>query len=367
MLCGLFAEVLGLDRVGAQDGFFDLGGDSLLGMRLVARVRAVLGADIEVGALFAAPSPAGLAGAVEAAWGQPARPRLVPVVRPAVVPLSFAQLRLWFLAGLEDTGAAYHIPVAVRVSGPVNAAALEAALADVAARHESLRTVFPAAGGVPRQQVLDPVAGAPGLTVRELDHGPGRLRRWRRRRCAPFDLAGEVPWRAELLVTGPEQAVLVVVVHHIATDGWSMQVLGRDISVAYAARVAGREPGWAALPVQYADYAIWQRELLGDAGDEGSVMAAQLGYWRARLAGLPGGLELPADRVRPAVVSYAGGRVAWRVPGGVHAAAGRAGAGPGRDDVHGGCWRRPGCCWPGWAPGMTSRSARRSRAARMRR
>ena len=121
-------------------------------------------------------------------------------------------------------------------------------------------------------------------------------------------------------MTGPEQAVLVVVVHHIATDGWSMQVLGRDISVAYAARAGGREPGWAPLPVQYADYAIWQRELLGDGGDEGSVMAAQLGYWRAALAGLPGGLELPADRVRPAIVSYAGGRVAWRAPGAVHAA-----------------------------------------------
>ena len=319
VLCGLFADVLGTDRVGAQDGFFDLGGDSLLGMRLVARVRAVLGADIEVGALFAAPSPAGLAVAVEAAWGQPARPRLVPVVRPAVVPLSFAQLRLWFLAGLEDTGAAYHIPVAVQVAGAVNAAALEAALGDVAARHESLRTVFPAAGGVPRQQVLDPVAGAPQLTVRELD--PDQVNEAvAAAAVAPFDLAAEVPWRAELLVTGPEQAVLVIVAHHIATDGWSMQVLGRDISVAYAARAAGREPTWAALPVQYADYAIWQRDMLGDAADEGSVMAAQLGYWRARLAGLPGGLELPADRVRPAVVSYAGGRVAWRAPGEVHAA-----------------------------------------------
>ena len=202
VLCGLFAEVLGVERVGAQDGFFDLGGDSLLGMRLVARVRAVLGAEIEVGELFAAPSPAGLAGAVEAAWGQPARPRLVPVVRPAVVPLSFAQLRMWFLAGLEDTGAAYHIPVAVRVSGPVNAAALEAALADVAARHESLRTVFPAAGGVPRQQVLDPAAGAPGLTVRELD--PDQVTEAVAAAAVrPFDLAAEVPWRAELLVTGP--------------------------------------------------------------------------------------------------------------------------------------------------------------------
>ena len=129
----------------------------------------------------------------------------MPVVRPAVVPLSFAQLRLWFLAGLEDTGAAYHIPVAVRVAGPVNAAALEAALGDVAARHESLRTVFPAAGGVPRQQVLDPAAGAPGLTVREVEDGQvaGAVAA---AAVAPFDLAAEVPWRAQLLVTGPEQA-----------------------------------------------------------------------------------------------------------------------------------------------------------------
>ena len=319
VLCGLFADVLGLDRVGAEDGFFDLGGDSLLGMRLVVRVRAVLGAEVEVGALFAAPSPAGLARAVEAAWGQPARPRLGPVARPAVLPLSYAQLRMWFLAGLEETGAAYHIPVAVRVSGPVDAGALEAALADVAARHESLRTVFPAAGGVPRQQVLDPAAGALPLTVRQLseDQVAGVVAVAARR---PFDLAAQLPWRAELLVTGPAEAVLVIVVHHIATDGWSMQVLGRDISTAYAARAAGRAPGWAPLPVQYADYAIWQRQMLGDAGDESSVMAAQLGYWRAQLAGLPAGLELPADRARPAAASYAGGQVPWRVPGGVHAA-----------------------------------------------
>ena len=318
VLCGLFADVLGLDRVGAEDGFFDLGGDSLLGMRLVVRVRAVLGAEVGVGALFDAPSPAGLARVVEAAWGRPARPRLGPVVRPAVLPLSYAQLRMWFLAGLEDTGAAYHIPVAVRVSGPVNARALEAALADVAARHESLRTVFPDTAGVPRQEILDPAAGGPPLTVRHLDPDQvaGAVAAAAGR---PFDLTGQLPWRAELLVTGPAEAVLVIVVHHIATDGWSTQVLGRDISAAYAARVAGRAPGWAPLPVQYADYAIWQRQMLGDAADESSVMAAQLGYWRRQLAGLPAGLELPADRARPAMPSYAGGQVPWRVPGGVHA------------------------------------------------
>ena len=318
VLGGLFAEVLGLDQVGPQDGFFDLGGDSLLGMRLVARVRAVLGADLRVGALFGAPSPAGLARAVEAAWGQPARPRLGPVVRPAVLPLSYAQLRMWFLTGLEDTGAAYHIPVAVQISGPLDTAALEAALGDVAARHESLRTIFPAPGGVPRQQVLDPAARVLPLTIRRLD--PGQVAgAVTAAAAAPFDLAGQLPWRAELLVTGPAEAVLVIVVHHIATDGWSMQVLGRDISAAYAARAAGRAPGWAPLPAQYADYAIWQRDMLGDAAGESSVMAAQLGYWRQQLAGLPAGLELPADRTRPAATSYAGGQVPWQVPARVHA------------------------------------------------
>ena len=166
MLCGLFAEVLGLEAVGAEDGFFDLGGDSLLGMRLVARVRAVLGADIEVGALFAAPSAAGLAGAVEAAWGQ----------RPGRGWCRWCARR-WcrcrsrscgcgFWLGWGIPGRRITFRLAVRVSGPVNAAALEAALADVAARHESLRTVFPDTAGMPRQQVLDGAAGAPGLTVR---------------------------------------------------------------------------------------------------------------------------------------------------------------------------------------------------------
>ena len=189
----------------------------------------------------------------------------------------------------------------------------------MAARHESLRTVFPAPGGVPRQQVLDLAAGAPPLTVRHLAPASGRPPRWRQRPVRPFDLAAELPWRAELLVTGPAEAVLVIVVHHIATDGWSMQVLGRDLSAAYAARAAGRVPGWAPLPAQYADYAIWQRDMLGDAADESSVMAAQLGYWRPQLAGLPAGLDLPADRARPGVASYAGDRWRGGYPAGVHA------------------------------------------------
>ncbi len=209
VLCDLFAEVLETEQVGAEDGFFDLGGDSLLGMRLVARVRAVLGAEVGVGALFASPSPAGTGaggggglgppGPTTAGSGGASGGAAVVVCAAADVVRSRAGR---YRGGLSQPGGG-------RISGQVDAAALEAALADVAARHESLRTVFPAVGGVPRQQVLDPAAGAPPLTVRHLDpdQAPAAVTAAAVR---PFDLAAQVPWRAELLVTGPAEAVLVV-------------------------------------------------------------------------------------------------------------------------------------------------------------
>ena len=178
VVCGLFAEVLGVDRVGADDSFFDLGGDSLLAMRLIARVRAVLDAELSVRELFTAPTPAGIARATER--GTAARPPVRPAARPAVLPLSFAQERMWFLNQLDPGGAAYNMPWAVRLTGDLDVAALEAALADVAGRHESLRTLFPDAGGVPRQQILDPADGRPGLAVSR-GHRGGTGRRGGRR------------------------------------------------------------------------------------------------------------------------------------------------------------------------------------------
>ncbi|GAB3164189.1 hypothetical protein GCM10027258_85500 [Amycolatopsis stemonae] len=300
-LQALFAEVLGRE-VGVTGDFFAHGGHSLLATRLASRIRTELDAEVSVQDLFDHPTVAGLAGRLDQAR---TRAALVPRPRPERVPLSFAQQRLWFLDRFEEQRAAYTLSVAVKLTGPIDTGALAAAFDDVVARHESLRTVFPEHDGVPYQQVVEATGlfAAVGVTDGELDDA---VRTATRR---GFDLAVEPPLRATLLSTGERTHVLVVVVHHIAADGWSFGPLTRDLSHAYAERLAGRVPEWAPLPVQYADFALWQRDLLGAEDDPESLAARQLDHWRTTLAGVPDQLELPTDHPRPAVADGRGDRV----------------------------------------------------------
>ncbi|WP_327341298.1 non-ribosomal peptide synthetase [Streptomyces europaeiscabiei] len=312
ILCGLFAEVLRVPVVGIDDDFFALGGHSLLAMRLVGRVRAVLGVELSVRELFDAPTVAGLDGVLDGA-GRGRVPVARALVRPERLPLSFGQQRLWFLHQLEGPGAAYNVPAAVRLSGTLDRDALRLALGDVVARHESLRTVFAEDAEGPYQVVREVDSAVPEfVTVRCAEAElPAELATAAR---FAFDLTRDLPLRAVLFELGTDECVLLLLVHHIATDGWSSRPLVRDLASAYEARVAGGEPRWPVLPVQYADFAVWQRELLGSDEDPGSLLSGQVAYWRERLAGLPAEIALPVDRPRPAVASYRGDRVDFVVP-----------------------------------------------------
>ncbi|WP_050993858.1 non-ribosomal peptide synthetase [Streptomyces violaceusniger] len=315
ILCGLFADVLGVPAVGVDDNFFDLGGHSLLAARIVNRIRSVLAVELSVRTLFEAPTVAALARTLggEAA----ARLPLTARERPEVLPLSSAQRRLWFLGRMEGPSATYNVPVVLRLSGALDRAALELALSDLIGRHESLRTVFPETDGSPRQQVWDPDAVRVPLTVVETTEAalPEQLRATATR---GFDLTVQLPLRTTLFVLGESEYVLAVVIHHIATDGWSTAPLVRDLSAAYAARCDGRAPAWAPLPLSYADYTLWQRDHLGDEDDPQSLASRQLAYWRQALAGLPDELTLPTDRPRPAVAGHRGRTLDFALEPGLH-------------------------------------------------
>ncbi len=335
VLAAAWAEVLGVERVGVEDDFFALGGHSLLAARVVSRVRDALGVELPLPAVFAAPTVAGLARRVEALLrdGDGAQaPPLAPVPRDgAPLPLSFAQQRLWFIHRLEPDSAAYNLPCALRVRGPLDPGALERALTGVAGRHEALRTRFPERGGVP-VQLVEParrvrlprvdLAGLPG-PAREAELSRLAEREARR----PFDLAAGPLLRGAVVRLGEDDAAVLITVHHVVADGWSVGILVREVSALYAAHAGGGDARLPDLPVQYADFAAWQRARLS-----GETLERQLAFWRGELRGAPPLLELPADRPRPAAMDGAGRRVDFRVDAataaGVRALARREGATP---------------------------------------
>nr|CRL68842.1 linear gramicidin synthetase subunit D [Mycolicibacterium komanii] len=310
ILAGIYAQVLGLDRVGVDDSFFDLGGDSLSAMRLVAAINKSMDTGLAVGTVFEAPTVAQLALRVGEEEG-----RLAPLVaydRPAVMPLSFAQSRLWFIDELHGPSPVYNLAVGLRLRGHVNVDALGAAFADVIDRHETLRTLFPAVDGIPQQLVvpLDQVefgwetVDATRWSIRRLEEAVEETARH------SFVLAEEIPLRALLFRCRDDEYVLVAVVHHIAADGWSVRPLVADLGAAYANRCAGHAPAWAPLPVQYADYTLWQRAQFGDPEDSGSRIAKQIKFWEDALNGMPERITLPTDRPYPLVADQQGARVA---------------------------------------------------------
>ncbi|WP_310398875.1 non-ribosomal peptide synthetase [Nocardia kruczakiae] len=312
-LAALVTEVLGCESLGVEDNFFDLGGNSLSAARAVARINAAFGSGLTIRDLFESPTVAQLAEQIGAHGVDRSSPKLVAGPRPQRIPLSLAQQRLWILNRFAEHAGAYNMPLAVELTGSLEVEVLRAALFDVLERHESLRTTFPDSPTGP-VQVIHPAEEIP-LNLEPIDAtGADALALATEYAGYGFDLRSQAPIRVALYATGPDEHVFLVVLHHICGDGWSVAPLARDLMGAVAARTTGQAPHWAPLPVQYADFALWQRELLGDETDPTSALARQLAYWRTALAELPDQLDLPLDRPRPRQRDTAGGRVEFTIP-----------------------------------------------------
>ncbi|HKV11788.1 MAG TPA: amino acid adenylation domain-containing protein, partial [Thermoanaerobaculia bacterium] len=305
ILAGIVADVLGVERVGIRESFFDLGGHSLLAARVVSRVRETLGAELPLRALFEEPTVAGLARRIVDAEA-PAAPPLVPRPRPEAIPLSFAQERLWFLWSLAPESPFYNMPAALRLTGPLSIPALAGTFEEIVRRQEALRTRFPVTESGP-VQAIDPPSPVP-LPVVDLEGLPEAAREVERLSLEearrPFDLATGPVLRTTLLRFGREEHLLLVTMHHAVSDGWSIAVLHRDFVDLYPALAAGRPSPLAPLPVQYADFTLWQRE---------QPLERELSWWRERLADLPPG-DLPSDRPRPAAQTFRGATLRGQIP-----------------------------------------------------
>ncbi|AMO93245.1 D-alanine--poly(phosphoribitol) ligase, subunit 1 [Collimonas fungivorans] len=315
-LVQLWQELLGQPQVGRHDNFFELGGHSLLATRLVSQLRQRLQVEVPVRALFEEPSVAQLAQRVQElqAQGQALNlPALQAQPRPQIVPLSFAQERLWFLEQLQPGLAQYNIPMAVELHGVLDEQALEQALQALVDRHESLRTRFEAIDGVPQQQVLAQLQvkwHLVDLSALTAEQGQAQVREVAQAEARQiFDLKTGPLLKASLVRLGAQEHVALLTLHHIVTDGWSMGVFVKELAALYGQYAAGEAAQLAPLPVQYADYAMWQRSWL-----QGEMLQRQLQYWSEQLQGGPTLLELPTDRPRPVQASFAGATHALQLP-----------------------------------------------------
>jgi arthrofactin-type cyclic lipopeptide synthetase C len=306
-LAQIWADVLQVERVGRQDHFFELGGHSLLAMRMVSQVRQRLGIELALSDLFANAELAAVASVLSEA-GRCAQPQIVPVPRDGALPLSFAQQRLWFLAQMEGANTAYNIPVALRLRGRLDDAALQRALARIVARHETLRSRF-AQFNDEAQVLIAPVDTGLLLRVEDLRQHPQPEETLQAliqgEASGPFDLQDDPLIRGRLVRLAEDHHVLLLTLHHIISDGWSMGVLTRELMALYQAFSHGQPDPLPPLALQYTDYAVWQRRWLS-----GEVLQRQSEYWQQTLAGGPALLMLPTDRPRPAQQDYAGSSVA---------------------------------------------------------
>ncbi|MCY1047041.1 amino acid adenylation domain-containing protein [Corallococcus sp. bb12-1] len=311
-LAELWAQVLRIERIGRKDHFFELGGHSLLATQVVSRVRATFGVELPLRALFEAPVLEQLALRVEQAPSTQALPALVATPRTNTsLPLSFAQQRLWLIEQLQPGGSAYNIPSALRLDGALNVGALEQAFTELVRRHEALRTTLHEEAGTPVQHIHPPTP----FRLPVVDLGAHEAAETEARRLAleeagtPFDLVRGPLLRASLLRLSERQHVLLLNLHHVISDGWSSGVLVREVSALYEAFRQGRPSPLPELPLQYADYAVWQRTWL-----QGEVLERQVSWWKQQLTGAPQALELPTDFPRPPVQSTRGGAVHFRLP-----------------------------------------------------
>ncbi|RME55840.1 MAG: non-ribosomal peptide synthetase, partial [Deltaproteobacteria bacterium] len=300
----IWQEVLDIERVGVFDDFFALGGHSLLATRILARLRETFGADLPLRALFECRTVAGLAEAITARSANASMlPPITPIPREGELPLSFAQQRLWFIEELQPGNVKSTIPGLVRIRGPLDVDLLRESLRDLCQRQESLRTAFGARGGRPFQRVVPEVEVPLDSVDLSEEADPDRVLHAdaERRVAHPFDLSKPPLFRVTLYRLGPAEHVLLLVMHHIVSDGWSIEIFFRETTLLYAARIRGESTHLPPLTVQYIDHAYWQRRWM-----QGEVLQEQLGYWKRQLAGAPPALDLPTDRPRPPIQTFSG-------------------------------------------------------------